>query len=258
MSDKRSVLLATVLGLGACCCAIATPAFSTQNRPTSLLTQSTRMTRPTIPLDGKPVYVQHNGRWREARLMGWSWNSSTGERYKVLYLDNNRTEEGVGRDRIRSLAEAQRAGISTNPYDLSSQAGITQMLEAHNQLRARVRIPSLRWSPQLATYAQQWAEKLLAEDRFEHRPNSPYGENLAFASGQQLSPDRVVGMWGSEASNYNYATNRCAPGKVCGHYTQIVWKNTTEVGCGMARGNGREIWVCNYNPPGNVVGQKPY
>lgn len=220
--------------------------------------QVSRMSQPSIPLDGKPVYVLQQNKWREARLMGWNWRSDRGELYKVLYVEDNRTEDGVGRDRIRSLAEAQRAGMATNVYDLSSQAGIDRMLAAHNQWRARVSVPALRWSPQLATYAQQWAAKLLAEDKFEHRPNSPYGENLAFAGGQQLSPDRVVEMWGNEVSHYNYATNRCAPGKVCGHYTQIVWRNTTEVGCGMARGNNKEIWVCNYNPPGNFIGQKPY
>jgi PadR family transcriptional regulator len=45
---------------------------------------------------------------------------------------------------------------------------------------------------------------------------------------------------------------------VCGHYTQIVWSNTREVGCGVARDSNREVWVCNYNPPGNWIGERPY
>jgi len=45
---------------------------------------------------------------------------------------------------------------------------------------------------------------------------------------------------------------------VCGHYTQIVWRDTKQVGCGVARDNRREIWVCNYDPPGNWVGHRPY
>ncbi|MDY6782447.1 MAG: pathogenesis-related family 1 protein [Cyanobacteriota bacterium] len=216
------------------------------------------MSEPTIPLDGKPVYVLRNNRWREARLAGWNWRSDTGERYSVVYLEDNRNEEGVSRDRIRSLDEAKRAGLSTNIYDLSTQAGIDQMLEAHNQWRAKVGVSPLRWSSQLATYAQQWADYLLAQNKFEHRSSSPYGENLASASGQQLSPARVVEMWGNEVRHYNYRTNRCAPGEMCGHYTQVVWRNTVEVGCAMARENGREVWVCNYNPPGNVIGRKPY
>jgi pathogenesis-related protein 1 len=213
---------------------------------------------PSIPLDGKPVYVLQNNAWREARLMGWNWSSQGGEQYRVLYLEDNTTEAGVTRDRIRTLSEAQQAGVSTNVYDLSSQAGIDQMLQAHNQVRQDVGVAPLQWSPQLANYAQEWAQKLAREGKFEHRSNSSYGENLASATGQQLSPARVVQMWASEVADYNYANNTCAPGKMCGHYTQIVWEHTQQVGCGMARSGNREVWVCNYNPPGNVIGQKPY
>jgi pathogenesis-related protein 1 len=140
----------------------------------------------------------------------------------------------------------------------STQAISQPMLGAHNQWRKRYHVPALTWSPQLAAYAQEWANRLLKDGKFEHRQNSSYGENLAWASGQTLTPERVVNMWGEEVKDYDYATNRCKPGKVCGHYTQVVWRNTKQVGCGVARGNGTEIWVCNYNPPGNFIGQKPY
>ncbi|MDB9314262.1 pathogenesis-related family 1 protein [Spirulina sp. CS-785/01] len=213
---------------------------------------------PTFPLDGQPVYVLRNNQWLEARLMGWQWNSQEGEKYTVLYVEDNTTEEGVSVDRIRSLEDAQNAGIETNVYDLSSQAGIEQMLAAHNKWRAKVGVPPVQWSPTLANYAQEWAETLIRENSFEHRQNSNYGENLATASGQQLSPERVVDMWGNEVEYYDYATNSCTPGEMCGHYTQVVWEDTKEVGCGMARNENREVWVCNYNPPGNYVGQRPY
>ena len=42
------------------------------------------------------------------------------------------------------------------------------------------------------------------------------------------------------------------------HYTQIIWRDTSEVGCAMAHSSFREVWVCQYSPPGNVVGQRPY
>jgi pathogenesis-related protein 1 len=48
----------------------------------------------------------------------------------------------------------------------------------------------------------------------------------------------------------------------CGHYTQVVWRNTQRVGCGystcQSQGYTFEIWVCNYDPPGNFIGQTPY
>jgi uncharacterized protein YkwD len=209
-------------------------------------------------LDGKPVYVQRNGTWQEAQLRGYRSNSATGTLYTVQYVRDNSTEQNVPTTRIISLVEAQRRNLATTVYDVSSQAGIQQMLTAHNSWRKRTGVPPLTWSPQLANYAQEWANKLARENKFEHRKNSPYGENLAWAGGQQLSPERVVNMWGEEVKDYNYSANACKPGKMCGHYTQIVWRNTKQVGCGMARANGKEVWVCNYNPPGNYRGQRPY
>ena len=44
----------------------------------------------------------------------------------------------------------------------------------------------------------------------------------------------------------------------CGHYTQVVWANTLSVGCGVAVCPTGTIVVCNYAPPGNYVGEKPY
>lgn len=132
-----------------------------------------------------------------------------------------------------------------------------EMLEVHNQWRQRTGIPPLIWSDDLATHAQAWANHL-ANDNFRlyHRPNNPYGENLTWAAHQTLSPTQVVNMWGDEIKDYDYDTNRCTA--VCGHYTQLVWQKTTEVGCANVRSGSQEIWVCNYNPPGNYRGQKPY
>lgn len=211
-----------------------------------------------FPLDGKPVYVQRQGTWQAAILRGYNYNSRTGFVYSVQYTSDRATESNVSPTRIMTLAEAQAQGIAKTAYDVNGQAGIQQMVAAHNAWRKQTGVPALRWSPQLANYAQAWANQLLKSGKFEHRANSPYGENLAWAQGQQLSPEQVVRMWGEEVNDYNYETNSCKPGKMCGHYTQVVWKKTTEVGCGMARGNGQEIWVCNYNPPGNYRGQKPY
>jgi pathogenesis-related protein 1 len=130
------------------------------------------------------------------------------------------------------------------------------ILAAHNAVRARLGIAPLKWSERLAERAEDWAATLLARKQFAHRPNSSYGENLFEIRGAAASPAQVVDAWASESRNYDYGSNRCRG--VCGHYTQVVWRDTKEVGCAVARGGGREVWVCDYDPPGNWAGRQPY
>ena len=131
-----------------------------------------------------------------------------------------------------------------------------EMLFAHNQIRTRVNVPPLSWSPSLTARAQDWARHLLRQSLFYHRPNSDFGENLFEISGAHASPGEVVRDWAAEARDYSYRSNACRG--VCGHYTQIVWRGTKEVGCALAGAGNREVWVCNYDPPGNWIGQRPY
>ena len=160
---------------------------------------------------------------------------------------------------ILSVAVAIMLGLGSHLVAQSSAGTMSrEMLAAHNQVRAEVRLPPLTWSPELAAVAQQWANELLAGGRSAHRPKHQYGENLFEIRGGRSSPTEVVTSWAAEARDYNLARNACRVRAQCGHYTQIVWRNTKEVGCGAARLPGREVWVCNYYPPGNWVGERPY
>lgn len=131
-----------------------------------------------------------------------------------------------------------------------------EMLAAHNAVRRKVGVPPLVWSERLAVFAQQWADTLAARRQFFHRRNSPYGENLFEIRGARAAPAEVVEDWASESRDYQYGSNTCRG--VCGHYTQIVWRDTRRVGCAAARGGRTEVWVCNYDPPGNWGGKQPY
>ncbi|HMO78438.1 MAG TPA: CAP domain-containing protein [Candidatus Paceibacterota bacterium] len=156
------------------------------------------------------------------------------------------------------------------PEDLKINFNASAMLAAHNAVRTGVGIAPLTYSPSLAQSAQDWSDKLQANNcDLKHDNNTPYGENLYWESrsgsikpGLGATPAAVVNDWASEVAHYNYNQNNCVPGKVCGHYTQIVWAETTEVGCGVSQcrqGNTQsEVWVCRYNPPGNFIGEKPY
>ena len=147
----------------------------------------------------------------------------------------------------------------------------SRILSAHNITRKEANITPLTYSKTLADSAQKWSEELQRDKcEMRHDPNTDYGENLYWASqtGGELkneliaTPETVVGYWAEEKTDYNYTKNSCAPGKQCGHYTQIVWAETTQVGCGVSVcQNGdtqKEIWVCRYNPRGNYFGEKPY
>lgn len=131
-----------------------------------------------------------------------------------------------------------------------------EMVSAHNVYRAQVGVPGLRWSRDLAQRAQQWANTLIERQAFTPRRDGVFGENLYEVVGGGSSPAQVVKAWASERANYHYESNSCSAR--CGHYTQVVWRDTKEVGCGVARKGEREVWVCNYDPPGNVVGERPY
>lgn len=131
-----------------------------------------------------------------------------------------------------------------------------QFVAAHNSARSKVGVPTVVWSEKLAAYAQQWANTLITSGRFEHRRRPAYGENLFEIEGARATPAEVVRSWVEEVRDYDYRANTCHG--MCGHYTQVVWRNTKAIGCAVARTPGREVWVCNYDPPGNFIGERPY
>lgn len=131
-----------------------------------------------------------------------------------------------------------------------------EMLAAHNAVRREVGVAPLVWSERLAAFAQEWADTLAARRLFFHRRSSPYGENLFEIRDARAAAAEVVESWASESKDYQYSSNTCRG--VCGHYTQIVWRDTQRVGCAAARNGRTEVWVCNYDPPGNWRGKQPY
>lgn len=130
-----------------------------------------------------------------------------------------------------------------------------EMLAAHNAIRVEHRLPLLQWSRNLAAFARKWADALIAANRVAHNPRSPYGENILMTR-PGSNPSAVVAAWAAESRFFTYSSHKCQGD--CGHYTQLVWRRTREVGCAQARDSQREIWVCSYDPPGNMRGQRPY
>jgi len=159
-------------------------------------------------------------------------------------------------------------GAGGNVSASGEPAELKGITELHNVERRKVGVPDLTWDPALAAIAQAWASKCTDNDApiglVDHNPNrgvgyqGSVGENI-FGSSATASAQQAVGSWVAELSSYDYAKNTCS--RVCGHYTQVVWKTTTKVGCAVYKCAGLKYGgtlVCNYSPAGNVTGQRPY
>ncbi|KAJ8042536.1 Peptidase inhibitor 16 [Holothuria leucospilota] len=157
-----------------------------------------------------------------------------------------------------------------------------KLLSSHNEYRKSVNpsasnMDEMKWSVELAKLAQQWSEACVYEhpSRISNPEYNGLGQNLYikyFDRGGDNPPNPVtqpVTLWYNEDKDYHYELGSCSAGRVCGHYTQVVWASTTEVGCGIAfcpeaiTHSGQtfeDAWLvtCNYNPGGNFRGQKPY
>lgn len=138
-------------------------------------------------------------------------------------------------------------------------------LNFHNKVRKDVGVGALVWSEKLAAFAQEWADHLASKKcSFEHRPEDgkwkqEYGENIFWGSDTSLNSLKASESWYSEKSQYTYGPVTEDSWKTTGHYTQMVWRNTTQIGIGKAvcKG-GKVIIVANYDPRGNYIGEKPY
>ena len=159
-----------------------------------------------------------------------------------------------------SGGDSSGGGSSGGGSDDGEPPDMVGMVAAHNAVRATVGVPDLVWDDALAEIARDWATGLANNGCvMEHDYSSPYGENIYWSSFES-TVEQVVTAWASEEAFYDYDSNSCAPGEQCGHYTQLVWDTTERVGCAKVTcpAGGGEIWMCDYDPAGNWVGEKPY
>jgi uncharacterized protein YkwD len=147
----------------------------------------------------------------------------------------------------QSAAEAPKKGETLAPF-------AKQFLDAHNAYRVKHCAAPLTWSKKLADVAQKWANHLRDEGCvFGHSPGTKYGENLAAGTQGALDPATTVGMWYDEIKLYKFPNGGFSA--KTGHFTQVVWLGTKQVGCGHVTCKGNDVFVCNYDPPGNWEGQ---
>ncbi|KAK3736347.1 hypothetical protein QZH41_020806, partial [Actinostola sp. cb2023] len=122
------------------------------------------------------------------------------------------------------------------------------------------------WSDDLANLAQMWINKcfwpshgfLKFGNAYPLEPtvalrSDQLGQNLAREYGRITDPESRVERWNNEVKYYTYgkygSPNQCVPGRMCGHYTQLVWALSRNVGCGMRWCN--KEFDNGYHPPSN-------
>jgi len=149
-----------------------------------------------------------------------------------------------------------------------TQAEKNAMLQAHNAARCAVnptasKMPAMEWDADVEAVAQRYANTCPTDhnpDRSTWYGKGYLGENIAW--GYATPVDVVKTAFVGENKDYTFSTNKCKSGKMCGHYTQVVWADSTKVGCAKPKGTcpewGDKVYVCNYAPGGNIVGSKPY
>jgi hypothetical protein len=164
-----------------------------------------------------------------------------------------------------ALASAGSFDGSALPAQPSIETVNDRILASHNQERARVGQAPLRWSDALAVDALKWARHLADTRTFDHSPakegEEDQGENLWMGTLGAYSPDDMVQAWVDERHSFRAGIfpKISATGNWVdvGHYTQLVWYNTTEVGCAEASNQSDDYLVCRYYPPGNWMDQNP-
>lgn len=139
----------------------------------------------------------------------------------------------------------------------------TIVLRSHNSERLRWQVPPLRWNSALAAEAQAHAEELARSGTISHGRvggAKPQGENLWIGTRSAYHYEDMVGAFLRERNHYVAGafpqTSTTGNWSDTGHYSQMIWRTTTQVGCGMASGARFDVLVCRYDPAGNIRGQR--
>lgn len=136
-----------------------------------------------------------------------------------------------------------------------------RILAAHNRERASLNVQSLDWDKELAAGAKLWADSLARRRVLAHGKAERLGENLWAGTAGAYAPEEMVQLWVDERADFRPgafpAVSKSDNLAAVGHYTQLIWRATSAVGCALSSNGRDDFLVCRYRRPGNVVGQHP-
>jgi hypothetical protein len=181
---------------------------------------------------------------------------------------------GVAQAKRKPISVAKKAApakVTAPPSAVPQAPAISadrnqRLLAAHNQERARLGMPALAWSDALSKDAAAWAKHLADTNTFDHAPartgKNDQGENLWMGTKGAYSAEDMVGAWVAEKSMFKKGrfphVSTTGNWADVGHYTQLIWRNTSAVGCSVVANRQDDYLVCRYGPPGNWMDQDPF
>ncbi len=165
----------------------------------------------------------------------------------------------------QTAAPALRPAAYSGARHSSDMQLAARALRVHNDERRRLGLPPLKWNVNLEQEAGEWARDLSRRGVLQHadgRNRNGTGENLWMGTAGHWPVERMVGMFIDERAHFRAADfpniSRTGNWADVGHYSQIVWRDTKEVGCAVVTSRGNDVLVCRYWPAGNVWGERPY
>lgn len=166
----------------------------------------------------------------------------------IVYLDLVTVSNVVIADSTSTITTTTTTTATTTVPTVSTSFPEI-MLSEHNKLRSLHGSQSLTWNETLVEYAQAYSNAYNCSGILTHS-GGHYGENLAIG----YTPINAVDAWYNESTTYNYSKQNT----VYNHFTQLVWNNTSNLGCAYKYCN--EVWgtyiICSYYPQGNVIGEE--
>jgi hypothetical protein len=170
-----------------------------------------------------------------------------------------------GASKPLDLRAAHAASHSIDTRKTSDLPMAARILNVHNRERTRLRLRPLKWNVHLEREAREWAHRLSRTGRLQHadsQARNQTGENLWMGTAGHWPVETMVGMFIEEKKHYRHAhfpnISKTGNWADVGHYTQVVWRETEEVGCALATAHGNDVLVCRYWPAGNVWGRKAF
>jgi hypothetical protein len=159
-----------------------------------------------------------------------------------------------------STSSKEPKAYSPAPAELGKRE--ERLLGAHNRERALVGAPPLRWDTALAASAAAYGPTLGSFGRLVHSPRASrpaQGENLWFGTKGAYTLEQMVGSWIEEKRHFRSGSfpNVSSTGAWLdvSHYTQLIWRSTTSLGCAIHSTRDRDFLICRYSPRGNRDGQ---